>query len=173
MCTPEPNRAAGQSGSCPPNLQLPQLDVFPTSNPSEKRTFGGARDAPPAAGEAGRPSAPRVARCPRVRSLSGQAIAHGIENLSSRGKNPQCRQRAAINHCVAVHKHLELPIVPVHHVDFSLQLATKPRRHTDGVQPGDSVRTITNGDATHHPLLTTIGELTVGPTDVAYDWNSH
>jgi hypothetical protein len=41
----------------------------------------------------------------------------------------------------------------VDHLHVGLKLATEARRHTDGVQPGDSVRAISNGDPTHVHLL--------------------
>ena len=80
---------------------------------------------------------------------SGQSGAHGVENFPSRWKHSKCRERTAVDYRFAVHEHLELTVVAAEHLDFGLQLAPKPRRHTDGVQPGDSIRAIAHGNATH------------------------
>jgi hypothetical protein len=45
--------------------------------------------------------------------------------------------------------------VAANHLDTSAQFAAQPRRHTDGVQAGDSIRAIANGDANHVDLLST------------------
>jgi hypothetical protein len=43
--------------------------------------------------------------------------------------------------------------VALDHLHFGSQLAPQPRRHPDGVERGDSIRAVTNGNATHAGLL--------------------
>lgn len=85
--------------------------------------------------------------------LARQACSHGLDDFLSRGENAERRQGPCVDDALPVHQHLELTIMALDHLHLGSQLAAEPRRHTDGVEPGDSIGAVTNGDATHADLL--------------------
>lgn len=64
-----------------------------------------------------------------------QSRADGVNDFPSRRQHPKEGRGPSVNYCIAIHNHLEFAIAPVSHFDFSVQLASKLRRHTDGVKP--------------------------------------
>jgi hypothetical protein len=78
---------------------------------------------------------------------------HGFDDLAGGGQDAHPPQRTAIDHRLTIHQDFELSIAAVDFFDLGPQLATDPRRHTDGVQAGDSERTVTNRDLRHVDLL--------------------
>ena len=81
--------------------------------------------------------------------MSGHSGAYGVYDCLAFRKDAQDSQCTRINYSFPIDQYLELSITPVDRVDVRLQLPTKTRRHTDGVQPGDSVRAIPDGDTSH------------------------
>ena len=82
-------------------------------------------------------------------SVSGHSGAYGVYDCLAFRKDAQDSQCTRINYSFPIDQYLELSITPVDRVDVRLQLPTKTRRHTDGVQPGDSIRAIPDGDTSH------------------------
>ena len=83
------------------------------------------------------------------RESPAHARPYSLQNFASRWKHADRGECAGINHRLAVHQHLEFAIVAADHIDISSKLSAKMRRHTDGVQPGDSEDAIPNGNAAH------------------------
>ena len=59
--------------------------------------------------------------------------ADGINNFPSRWQQPKKSQGPSVNYRIAIHQYLEFTIAPVDRFNFSVQLTSKLRRHTDGV----------------------------------------
>ena len=66
--------------------------------------------------------------------LRGQACPHRRQDLPSRGQHTEKCRRAAVYECLPIHENFEFSVVAPKHLHIGLQLTTKPRRHTDGVQ---------------------------------------
>src|SRR5262249_32840365 len=75
-----------------------------------------------------------------------------VEHLPARGEHAEGSPGTAINHRLSIDEDLELAIVTANHLDVDPQLATQPGRHPGGMQPGDSVGAIPNGDPAHDDL---------------------
>jgi hypothetical protein len=78
---------------------------------------------------------------------------NGVEHFPPRREHAQGGQGAAINYCVPVDQHFEFTVTTADHLHVGAQFATKPRRHPDGVQPGYSICTVANGNASHVHFL--------------------
>jgi len=83
----------------------------------------------------------------------GQTLANSLNHLLSRWQHPQHRESASVDHCLSVNKDFELAIVAANHLNISVQFAAQARRHTDGVQTGNSIHTVTNCYSGHVPVL--------------------
>jgi len=73
----------------------------------------------------------------------------GLDHFLSRRHDPQRDERAAVDDDVVVDEDLEFAVAPFHQIDIGLELTAKTRRHTDGVDAGDSIRAVADGDASH------------------------
>src|SRR5262245_4773838 len=81
-----------------------------------------------------------------------QAAPAGCEHLPARGEHAQGTPGTAIDHGLSIDKDLELAVMTANHLDLDPQVASKPGHHPGGMQPGDSVGAISNGDSTHDDL---------------------
>ena len=90
----------------------------------------------------------RVPRAVQMR-LWGEACANGLDNLSSRGHDAECRQSPTVDDGLTIYENLVLSISPVNHVDIDPQVASQLRRHTGGVQTRQSVRAVSNDNPGH------------------------
>lgn len=88
---------------------------------------------------------------------------NSLDDLPRRGHNAQERKRAGVYDRLLVDKDLEFAIAAVDHGNVGPQLAPHTGRHTDGVDAGDSIATVADGNAGHSPsqdcFLMTQGEL--------------
>jgi hypothetical protein len=82
-----------------------------------------------------------------------EAAAHGVHYFASRRKHAQRSQGASVHNDLVIHQNFEFAIVAADHLDVGLQFTTEARRHPDGVQSGDSIDTIANGNSCHWKLL--------------------
>ena len=78
----------------------------------------------------------------------------GVEHFLRRGKYSERRQGAALEHRRAVCLDAEVAVGTADHFDVHMQIAPEPRRHPDGVQAGESIRAVADGDAGHQHLIT-------------------
>ncbi len=67
--------------------------------------------------------------------LREESGANGVEHFSPGRKHTQRRQRAAVNDGLVVYQHFEFAVPTLDHLHVDAQLASEPRRHTDGVEP--------------------------------------
>ena len=94
-----------------------------------------------------RPAAP-------VHELSGDAsttvesgrepVANRVHGLARRRQDPEGGQGPAVHDKVAVDKNFVFAVPPMFGIDLNLELLSQFRRHPDGVEPGNSIRTIAN-----------------------------
>ena len=83
-------------------------------------------------------------------ALSGaQSRPNGLDYLRPRRQYAQSGPGPTVNHCLAVDKYLELPVRSTDQLDRGLEFAPQSRRHTDGVQPGHSIRARANLNSGH------------------------
>ena len=73
----------------------------------------------------------------------------GLEHLSTGWEHAQKCERSSIDEGITIDQNLELPITAAHDVHVDLELTTKPRRHPDGMDAGDSVRAVVNCNPSH------------------------
>ena len=93
-----------------------------------------------------------------------QASSHGFDHLPARRKHAQHAPGTTVNHGLSVNEDLEFAVSTVNHLDIDLQLVPQRRRHTGGIQPGDSVSAITNSDMAHDgPLIRHLGRGSTSP----------
>ena len=76
-----------------------------------------------------------------------QAVANGVNDLAGRRHEAEDHHRSAVDDNVAVDEHLVLTVAPVDRVDVDPELASQPRRRTDGVNAGDSKGAIANDNS--------------------------
>ena len=102
-----------------------------------------------------------VAAKPHPKSASGahecplrrEMCANSLDNLSSGRYDAEYCESSTVDDGLAIHEDLVLTISAVNHVDINPQVTSQLRRHTDGVQTGQSVRAITNDNPGHFELL--------------------
>jgi hypothetical protein len=83
----------------------------------------------------------------------GDQRPYGLHDFLSGWHNAERHECAAVDHHLVVDEDLELAVPAFDEIDFGLQLTAKARRHTDGVDAGDSIRAVADGDASHAFLL--------------------
>jgi hypothetical protein len=81
--------------------------------------------------------------------------ADSFDNLSSSWHDAKCCESSTINDRLTIHEHFVLAIGTMLHLDLDPQVTPQLRRHTGGVQTGQSVRAISNDDPRHLELLLT------------------
>jgi hypothetical protein len=69
------------------------------------------------------------------------------------GRTPRNAAAAVVDHD-AVHGHLELAVAAANHVYVGLKLTAKARRHTGGVDAGDSKRAALDPNTCHQKSST-------------------
>jgi hypothetical protein len=91
-------------------------------------------------------------RCRRSVWLCGDPRPHDIDHVTARRHDTQEGKRAAVDNDIAIDQNLELSVVSVDHVHVGFQLAAHLGCHTGGVEAGDSVGAVTDGDPCHGAL---------------------
>jgi len=85
--------------------------------------------------------------------LRREAGANSLDNLSSGRHDAECGENSTVDDGLTVHEHFVLAIGAVLHLDIDPKVTSQLRRHTGGVQTGQSIRTITNDNPGHFELL--------------------
>jgi hypothetical protein len=75
--------------------------------------------------------------------------ANSLDNLSSGWHDAECCKGSTVDDGLTIHEHFVLAIGAVLHLDIDPQVTSQLRRHTGGVQAGQSVRAITNDNPGH------------------------
>jgi hypothetical protein len=91
----------------------------------------------------------RPCSCSRVRPAAGQPLAHRVHDLPRGRHQSEDHERSAIDGHGAIDEDFVFSVMPVDHVDFETELAAEARRHTDGMEAGDSERAVTNRYPSH------------------------
>jgi hypothetical protein len=78
--------------------------------------------------------------------------ANSLDNLSLGRHDAECCESSTVDDGLTIHEHFVLAIAAVDHVDIDPQVTSQLRRHTGGVQTGQSVRAISNDDPSHFDL---------------------
>ena len=79
--------------------------------------------------------------------------ANSLDNFSSGRHDAECCESSTINDGLTIHEHFVFAIGAMLHLDLDPQVTSQLRRHTGGVQTGQSVRAITNDNPGHFDLL--------------------
>ena len=79
----------------------------------------------------------------------GETRAHGLDNRTRRWHHPEDDERPSVDHDVAIDEHLVLAVASLDCLDLDSELSPQTRRHTDGMQTGDSERAVPNRYAGH------------------------
>ena len=79
--------------------------------------------------------------------------ANHLDNLSPGRHDAECRERSSVDDGLTIHEDFVFGIGTMLHLDLYAQVTSQLRRHTDGVQTGQSIRAITNDDPGHVPLF--------------------
>ena len=82
-----------------------------------------------------------------------QSCANCRQDLATGWQYAEGGERACVDDDFVVDQYLELTVVPALPINLGAEVSTKPRRHTDGVKAGHSIRAIANGDSSHGLLL--------------------
>ena len=86
------------------------------------------------------------------RSRGTESVPNGVHDATAGGEDAEDRFRAGIDDDAIVDEHLELAVAPMDHGDVLGELAPEPRRHPGGVQAGESVGAVADGDPCHEDL---------------------
>lgn len=82
----------------------------------------------------------------------GEPDAHSLDNLAGGWHQTQSGKNPAIDDGLAIDEDLVLSVSAVDRLDVDLQFSPQLRRHTDGVETGQSIRTIANDNSCHLSL---------------------
>jgi hypothetical protein len=82
-------------------------------------------------------------------NLGREGIADRTDDLTGRGENPQECERSSVYDGSVIYENLEFSVLAVNQVNLGAELSTNERRHTDGMNPGDSIAAIADGDSAH------------------------
>jgi hypothetical protein len=82
-------------------------------------------------------------------SSGGEPCPHLVDDAPRRRHQPEDDRRPPIDDGFAIHEDLVLTVIPPDRFHLDPQLTPDARRHTDGMEPRDSVRAITNGYSGH------------------------
>ena len=77
--------------------------------------------------------------------------ANHRDNLSPGRHDAECCESSTVDDGLTIHEHFVFAIGAVLHLDLDPQVTSQLRRHTGGVQTGQSVSAITNDDPSHFP----------------------
>jgi hypothetical protein len=84
---------------------------------------------------------------------SGESVADCANGLAAGREKTKNREESPVHKNLAIDEDFVLAVAPVLGVDLDMQLSFKLRRHTDGVQTGDSKGAIANNDSGHLYVL--------------------
>ena len=87
--------------------------------------------------------------CVSRERCGGEARAHGLDDLPRRWHHPEDDQRSSVDHDIAIDEHFVLAVASLDCLDIRSELSPQTRRHTDGMQAGDSERAISYRHARH------------------------
>ena len=102
--------------------------------------------------ETGGAKALRARRTLNAKRGLAKLCSDRIDNFSAGREHAYCRERTGVDDGLAVDQYLEFSIAPLDHIDVGVQFATKTRRHPDGVEAGDSIGAIADGNPSHAHL---------------------
>ena len=75
-----------------------------------------------------------------------KVLLNGSKYLASRREDSDYGERPGVDNDIVVHKHFELAVAAVNHLDVGLENPAKMGRHTDGLNPRHSKDAVADAD---------------------------